>query len=380
MQTRPPKRSGLQARKEPQRILMIFSSVRFFITYSHFGELLQSLKKSFNLYVASVDKSADSEMNMQDISWTYMGFGTFTSYRKLCYLLFPLMALKMSQFCVKNKIDVVIGFNGGYPQLVAHLASVLSRRPFVVYVRVDHRAIRKMKFGKSVFAAIWDFSVTWSLKRATHVITLSHFLTQQTVAWGVSPKNITIIPFGVDIEVFKPLKIKEEYPNSVVFIGRWSQEKGIKLLLQIAKRLKHVNFILIGVDDKKITYRAPNLHSMGIVPHKDLAKYIAFGNVVISTSLTEGQPMSCLEALACGKPVVTNRRGGLREFISSDVGWFFDGDNVESAVDTLDKALKDKFLLCQKGRKAREYAMSFAWEVHAKRLAEVLDIVVKRSK
>lgn len=360
--------------------MLVFSYAHFFARYGHFGELLRSLKKSFNLYVASVEKRADTETGIEDVIHEYVGFGRLTNYRNICYLLFPLIALKISKFCIRNKIDVVIGFNGGYPQLVAHLASVLSRRPFVVYVRVDHEEIQKINLGNSASVTIWKFLVTWSLKRATHVISLSRFLTEKTIAWGVSPKNVTMIPFGVDTTTFKPLEVEEKYPNSVVFVGRWSHEKGTTLLLQIAKKLKHVHFVLVGVGRDKIMQRPPNLHPMGFVPHKDVAKYIALGKVVISTSMTEGQPMSCLEALACGKPVVANRRGGLPELITSEVGWLFNGESVESAIDTLDEALKDEAILYQKGKKAREYAMNFSWEVHGKRVAEVLAMVRKRSK
>lgn len=362
---------GLQARREP-RIMMVFSSTIFFTKYGHFGELLQSLRKRFNLFVASVEKSVDSEMSTQDIGHTYIGLGKLTSYRNICYLLFPLLAFRLLQFCIRNKIDVIIGFNGGYPQLVAHLASFLSRRPLVVYVRVDYKEIRRINLENSISVAIWDFLVTWSLRRATHVISLSRFLREKAIAWGVSVERITVIPFGVDTKTFRPLEIEAKYPDSVVFVGRWSQEKGTALLLEIANRLKHVHFILVGVSSDKITRRAPNLHPMGFVPHKDVARYIALGKLVISTSVTEGQPMSCLEALACGKPVVASRKGGLPEFISSDVGWLFDRDNVEAAIDALDKALKDEVVLHQKGKKAREYALSFSWEAHANRLAEVL--------
>ena len=358
---------------------MVFSSAHFFIKYGHFGELLRSLKKSCDLYVASIDKDLDFETDIQDVSHTDVGFWKLTNYRKICYLLFPLIAFRISKYCIRNKINAIIGFNGGYPQLVAHLAGFLSQRPFVVYVRVDHKEIRKTNLGYSLSVAIWDFLVTWSLKRATHVISLSRFLTEKTITWGVPQKNVTMIPFGVDTKTFRPLEINGKYPNSVVFIGRWSQEKGTTLLLQIAKRLKHVNFILVGASSNKVTQNVPNLHPMGFVPHKDVAKYIALGKVVISTSITEGQPMSCLEALACGKPVVANRRGGLPELISPDVGWLFDGDNVESAIDILDKALKDDSALHQKGKKAREYAMNFSWDAHAKRLSEVLDIVSSKA-
>lgn len=58
---------------------------------------------------------------------------------------FPHSSDKDSTFCLRKQIDVIVGFNGGHPQLVAHLASILSRRPIIVYVRVDHRAIRKIQ-------------------------------------------------------------------------------------------------------------------------------------------------------------------------------------------------------------------------------------------
>jgi len=359
--------------KQMQNILMVFSTAYFFIMYSHFGELLQSLKKGCNLHIASVDNRHNFGTRFQDVSFTEIGLGKFTINRKICYLLLPWITLKTYFLVVRKNISTIVVFSGGYPQLVAHLTSLLSRKPVVVYLRVDHKKIREINLGSSVPVLIWDFLITWSIKHATHVISLSHFLTEKAIAWGVPKNKITLIPFGVDTDTFKPLEIDEKYPNSVVFVGRWSKEKGVDLLMRIADRMRDVNFILVGAEPNKIDINLPNLHPMGFVPHKDVAKYLALGKTLISTSKTEGQPMGCLEALACGKPVLANKTRGLSELIIPEVGWLFDGNRIESAVNVITNALKDSSVLHHKGKMAREYAMTFSWDCHAQRLLDLLD-------
>jgi glycosyltransferase involved in cell wall biosynthesis len=359
--------------EQKQNILMVFSSAYFFIMHSHFGELLQSLKKRCNLNIASVDPNHDFDSSLQDVNFTEIGFGKLTNYRKICYLFLPLIVLKTYFLVIRRNISTVVVFSGGYPQLVAHLTGLLSHKPVVIYLRVDHKKIREINFVDSLSVSIWDFLVTWSLKRATHIITLSNFLTERAIAWGITKNKVTLIPFGVDTNTFKPLEIDEKYPNSVVFVGRWSKEKGVDLLMQIADRLRNVNFILVGAEGNKINQDLPNLYPMGFVPHKDVAKYIALGKILISTSMTEGQPMGCLEALACGKPVIANRTRGLSELIIPEVGWLFDGNQIESAINVINKALKDSSILHEKGKMAREYAMTFSWDSHAQRLLDLLN-------
>jgi glycosyltransferase involved in cell wall biosynthesis len=359
-------------RKRSLRVMLFFSSAYFFTKYGHFSELLSSLQKNMSLFIVSV---SGSEINKSNMEHAKIGLGEITEHRIFCYLLIPIIALQLSIFCIRNKIDVLIGFNGGYPQLVTHLASIISHKPFVVYVRVDH-TIKNEISKKSVLTFIWNTIVNISLKYSTHIISLSKFLNEKAVSWGVSREKTSIIPFGIDTNLFKPLPLNEKYPNSVLFIGRWSPEKGTGLLLQIANRLLDFNFILIGVSQTKIKIRQPNLHPLGYVPHDDIPKYMTLGKVVLSTSLTEGQPMACLEALACGKPVVANRAGALPDFIIPEVGWVFEKNSVDSAVEILKKALNDEQILSVKGENARSYAMNFSWDVHQEKVAKLLQMLI----
>ena len=353
------------------RVMLLFSSAYFFTKYGHFSELLLSLRKNMDIYIVSVSGIEINQSNMRNIK---IGLGRLTEYRIICYILMPVIALKISLYCIRNRIDVIIGFNGGYPQLVAHLASIICRRPFVVYVRVDHRVTNLISNRYAAF--FWNSIVNLSLRYATHIISLSQFLNEKVISYGVSRNRTSIIPFGVDTNVFKPYPLNEKYPNSILFIGRWSKEKGTGLLLDIASRLKEFNFILIGANQTKLGVNEPNLHPMGFVAHDEIPKYMTLGKVVISTSLTEGQPMSCLEALACGKPVVANRAGALPDFIKPEVGWIFEKNSVDSAVQILEKVVKDDKLLSIKGKNAREYALGFSWEAHQEKVVALLDSLV----
>jgi glycosyltransferase involved in cell wall biosynthesis len=360
-------------KKEALKVLVLFSSAYFFTKYGHFSELLSALSKSMELYIVSVSGEEVNQLNMRN---TKIGLGRLTEYRMICYILMPIIALKISLYCIRNKIDVIIGFNGGYPQLVAHLTSIICHKPFVVYIRVDHRVTNIIT--NKYAALFWNSIVNFSLRYSTRIISLSKFLNDKAISYGVSENKTSIIPFGVDTVNFKPLPLNEKYPNSVLFIGRWSKEKGTGLLLEIAKRLQNINFILIGVNQTKLGVNEPNLHPIGFVAHNEIPNYMTLGKVVISTSLTEGQPMSCLEALACGKPVIANRAGALPDFITPDVGWIFEKNNVDSAVQILEGALKNDQLLAIKGKNAREYALNYSWEAHREKVSALLDSLVIR--
>ena len=355
---------------------MVFSSVRFFTKFGHFGELIRVLKKSHEINIVSIGEMGGG---VNGSKYTKMNLWRFTAYRQICYLLFPLIAIKISQFCLKNNIDVIVGFNGGYPQLVAHLASIICRKPFVVYVRVNHKEIRRIGRANFLLSTIWDSTITFSLRYAKRVIALSCYLFKSALSWGIDKKKVALIPFGVDAEVFRPLEANQIYPNPIVFVGRWSKEKGTDLLITLAERLPQVDFILVGASRSKLNSILKNLHPVGFVPHVDVPKFIAMGKAVISTSKTEGQPMGCLEALACGKPVLANKKGGLAEMITPEVGWLFDGDDIDSTVDVIENALASPDLL-RKGQCAREYAMAYSWESHRVKFDCLLSQTLKCEK
>jgi glycosyltransferase involved in cell wall biosynthesis len=96
-----------------------------------------------------------------------------------------------------------------------------------------------------------------------------------------------------------------------------SRQKGGRWVVELAKRFKgqNVKFILIGVKDLNEKFD-DNIIALGRTSNQvELAEYYSMADVFVICSERENFPTTCLEALACGTPVVGFDVGGTNETI-----------------------------------------------------------------
>jgi len=152
----------------------------------------------------------------------------------------------------------------------------------------------------------------------------------QSVGWA--PEKITIIYSGVDLQRFSPepktsSKLAAAGQGDIVvgFCGRWSEEKGPDVFVDIAARcaaVPQLRFIMTGAGplESQIKRQIRNLPSgvrfdcLGDV--KDITEVIRLCDVIVLPSRIDGRPMIVMEALACGVPVLASRVGGIPDLIA----------------------------------------------------------------
>lgn len=139
-----------------------------------------------------------------------------------------------------------------------------------------------------------------------------------TVQHGVSPKKVTTIWNGIDLDRYPYSGPCPEGP--VVCVARLSPEKGIDMLIRAAALVVRENpaFILeIAGDGTCLSALrglvdeldlANHVHFLGQV--RDVSRLLARTSLFVLPSLSEGISLTILEAMARGLPVVTTRVGG----------------------------------------------------------------------
>src|SRR5690606_2644757 len=148
------------------------------------------------------------------------------------------------------------------------------------------------------------------------------------------------IPNGIDTEHFKPMERNEllaetlgisSQSNSlpvIGFVGELREKKGLQTLLAAytqANKKQSLTLLIIGEirkgNDQKffeeflITHPNSKIIVTGHIPHKDLPAYYSLIDVFVHPSLRDGMPNAVLEALACGKTVITTPVGGMTDII-----------------------------------------------------------------
>ena len=163
-----------------------------------------------------------------------------------------------------------------------------------------------------------------TMQRANKVIAVSQFATQ-VAQQKVINTPIDVIYNGVDTDLFKPNNHRKENdtPFRLLYVGSWMTRKGVDLLTPIMNNLGD-NFELHytgGENVQKEKYKMPNnMHDLGRLNKEQVINAIQNADALLFPSRSEGLPLTVLEAMACGLPIIATYGSSLTEIIE-------DGEN-----------------------------------------------------
>ncbi len=208
--------------------------------------------------------------------------------------------------------------------------------------------------------------------------------------------KIVVVPVGIDTKMFKPLdrrKMREKYgfdqkETIILYVGRFSIEKGLDLLLEAFKDLKSeipkARLILVGEgpEEKKLrkTVKTQGIESVTFikpVTHEKIPEIINCADALALCSLFEGMPTVVLESLACGVPVVSTDVGGVNKVV-------VDGKTGQLVKDASRESIKNAIAkVVRNGRDAyinscTTVAMQYSWEHIAERVMDVYAEIAQR--
>jgi len=183
---------------------------------------------------------------------------------------------------------------------------------------------------------------TFQLKRQIKKIDLlicNSLYTQNAIMTYWNRKAEVIYP-PVDIEAFRPTS-KEPL---VVSVGRFAPEKNYELIVQVAKQMPHVHFVIVGRKplgepyyDKIVALKPDNLDLETDVTRDGLSALLGRAKIYLHSMIGEHFGISVVEAMAAGCIPVVHNSGGPKETCKS-IGFLY--NNVEECVKAIDVALQ----------------------------------------
>ncbi len=259
----------------------------------------------------------------------------------------------------------------------------------IAHLRTGLRLLRREAelhpdFADSLQIAVPDWLVERCSEEAImadRVLAGSEYVKESLIQNGVDPSRVSVIPYGTDIERFRPISRPDGGVLRLLFVGQISQRKGIKYLLEAVKQLNlpGIELVLVGGvvgAGKGLTPYRDTFTHVPNVPHHEVHGFFQQGDVFVYPSLHEGSVLAIYEALASGLPVITTPNSGsvLRD---GDEGFIVPIRDVEALKEKILLLYENKELREEMGRNARKRAEEFTWQAYRQRLGALLHMLLK---
>ena len=238
----------------------------------------------------------------------------------------------------------------------------------------------------------------WVLDQLQHCIAVSKAVKAELVGLGFSSEKCTVVPEGLDTELFHPKQpsrvLREELgllgsEPVITLVGGLIDWKGQDTLLdavpRILERFPDSKFLLVGNAYGKdnhfadlIATRASSLEFKGSVrllgSRNDVPDILSISTIVLHAS-TKPEPFgrTFLEGMAMGKPVIASNEGGPLDVIDDGVnGLLITPRAPEILAAAIIRLLSDKSLSKKLGENAAKKALSYSIQNHVKSISLVL--------
>lgn len=222
------------------------------------------------------------------------------------------------------------------------------------------------------------------LKNANAVIALTNDMKRAMQA--IYDRDILVVPNGIDLRGYTEKSLiqkAEESETIILFVGRLHPVKGVQYLIQamqiVHKELPDVKLVLVGHGEEKdyleiLTDRLglrECVDFVGGVPHEKIPDYMYHADIFILPSLSEGFPVTILEAMACGLPVIATKVGGLPDIIEEGMnGYLVEAKKPDEIADKVLMLMQNDVMRENISANNRKKAEVFTWEKVAATIEE----------
>lgn len=177
-------------------------------------------------------------------------------------------------------------------------------------------------------------------KYTSNFICPSRFMKEKMQQGGFDPQKLTLLHNFIDLS-----KAKTEYyekSDYYCYVGRLSPEKGVETLLRAALSFPYKLKVIGGgplLEMLKTTYNTPQIEFLGHLAWEQLKPLINQAKFcVLPSECYENNPLSAIESLALGTPLLGANIGGIPELVKDGFnGFVFESGNVEDLKEKLNK-------------------------------------------
>lgn len=211
---------------------------------------------------------------------------------------------------------------------------------------------------------------------------------------------IQVVPNGVDLDPFhqeiQPLDRRSFGVDNeavlLIYVGRLGPEKNLPFLLRafggVNEAFENVNLILVGDGPEKDNLQAQVTHMgltdkvvfTGMVPYNHVPRYLKMADIFSTASITEGHPLSLIEAMAAGLPVLGIISPGVADSIQDGITGVLSSNNLASFTAKMVRMVADREKCKDLGRMARKKSEDFSIRRTTTIMVEIYESLLNESK
>jgi L-malate glycosyltransferase len=214
------------------------------------------------------------------------------------------------------------------------------------------------------------------LKNTDYVATVNENLRNSILELDIEglKDKIQVTPNAVDLDKYHPhtqtdfaqeMGLNQDR-STILFVGNLVHQKGLPYLLKAKKLLKSdTELVIVGEGPLRTELQdmVKEQEIEGVVfpgARHDVYQVMPAADLLVLPSISEGLPMTLLEAFACGLPVVSTSVDGIPDLVTEDVGVLVEPRDPLALAEAIDQILQDDDLRRRMKKAARKKAKSYA--------------------
>ncbi|HAT4124676.1 TPA: glycosyltransferase family 4 protein [Clostridium perfringens] len=298
--------------------------------------------------MSSVIKSYEKSEYLEDINFYFIS--TVSNGNKLQKIFCCIKAIiLMLYYMILKDIKVIhihtaSGMSFYRKKIFVDIGFILKK---IVILHIHGGGFKDFYFEKSNIRK--QKTITKTLNKCNCIIVLSD--NWKNIIEKISKTFIIVINNSINEQEIINRNLKS---NRIVFIGRVEKEKGIYDLIEVSKKIVQYNsqikFIICGdgeLENIRILIKRFNLENnfelLGWVDNKDILRELKKAEIFVLPSHKEAMPISILEAMSCGVPIISTKVGSIPEFIiDGKNGFLFNAGNINQFNEKILKILNNE--------------------------------------
>lgn len=209
--------------------------------------------------------------------------------------------------------------------------------------------------------------------RTKNIICVSEYIKNTLSKYLNMKDNISVLrngiddtKFSIDLSVEEKNEIKkvyniEENERVIIFTGRIVPEKGVLELIKAIKKVKSEKYKLLIVGASLNALESKSKYEelveselfevknkvifTGFVKYEEIPKLYKIADIAVMPSIwNDPAPLTIIESLTCGVPIITTKSGGIPEYAVNNSAVILDRDDnlIETMAKEIDSLLNDK--------------------------------------